>query len=262
MDALSIWAVDGLPEVHEGDDLASLVHAACNADPRGLEAGDVLVIASKIVSKAEGRLMPAEDREAAITSESVRVVASREGAHGTTRIVETRHGFVMAAAGVDASNVPDGHVLLLPLDPDASARSIATTVRELAGVRVGVIITDTFGRPWREGQTDLAIGAAHVAVLDDLRGSADAHGRALNVSVTAVADEVAAAADLVKGKASQRPVAVVRGLDVVTEDAGPGVRALVRGADRDLFRWGAREAYELGRAGAPLEADAETQPRS
>ncbi|WP_297082449.1 coenzyme F420-0:L-glutamate ligase [uncultured Demequina sp.] len=252
MDSLSIWAVDGLPEIHEGNDLAALVHEACAAHPHGLAEGDVLVIASKVVSKAEGRMRPAADREEAITEEAVRVVASREGAHGTTRIVETRHGFVMAAAGVDASNVPNGHILLLPLDPDASARAIAARVHELAGVRVGVVLTDTFGRPWRDGQTDLAIGAAHVTVLADHRGTADAHGRDLQVSVTAVADEVAAAADLVKGKASQLPVAVVRGLADVSDEPGPGVRSLVRGADRDLFRWGAREAYERGSRGDEL----------
>jgi len=252
MTELRIWAVDGLPEVHAGDDLAALVHGACTADPRGLDAGDVIVIASKIVSKAEGRMRWAEDREQAITEETVRVVASREGAHGTTRIVETRHGFVMAAAGVDASNVPEGHILLLPVDPDASARAICSRLRDLTGARVGVVISDTFGRPWRDGQTDAAIGAAHVAVLDDHRGSTDAHGRSLSVSVTAVADELAAAADLVKGKAAQRPVAVVRGRGYVTDTPGPGVSALVRGADRDLFRWGSREAYDRGRSGQAL----------
>jgi coenzyme F420-0:L-glutamate ligase/coenzyme F420-1:gamma-L-glutamate ligase len=218
--------------------------------------GDVVVVASKIVSKAEGRLVAAADREQAISDEAVRVVASRPRADGgVTRIAETRHGFVMAAAGVDSSNVPDGHVLLLPVDPDESARALAKDLAERAGVLVGVIITDTFGRPWRNAQTDLAIGAAHVRVTDDHRGTADAHGRVLEVAVTALVDEIAAAADLVKGKARGCPVAVVRGLDVVTADAGPGVSALVRSSHQDMFRWGSDEAFARGVAQGRSERD-------
>ncbi|MFE0423920.1 coenzyme F420-0:L-glutamate ligase [Streptomyces sp. NPDC058953] len=231
-----VFAVDGLPEVRPGDDLAGLIAAA----GPGLRDGDVLLVTSKIVSKAEGRILSAADREAAIDADTVRVVARR----GTLRIVENRQGLVMAAAGVDASNTPAGTVLLLPEDPDASARAVRAGLRAALGVDVGVIVTDTSGRPWRNGLTDLAIGAAGVRVLDDLRGGTDTHGNPLNVTVTAVADELAAAGDLVKGKTSGRPVAVVRGLGhLVGEAAGPdGARALVRGAADDLFRLGTSEA--------------------
>lgn len=197
-----VWALPGLGEVRPGDDLAKLISAT---EP-GLVDGDVLLVTSKIVSKAEGRVVAADDREAAIDAETVRVVARR----GSLRIVENRQGLVMAAAGVDASNTPAGTVLLLPADPDASARAIREGLRETLGVDVGVIVTDTFGRPWRNGLTDVAIGAAGVRVLDDLRGGSDAHGNPLNATVVATADELAAAGDLVKGKAEGLPVAVVR----------------------------------------------------
>jgi coenzyme F420-0:L-glutamate ligase/coenzyme F420-1:gamma-L-glutamate ligase len=233
-----VWAVSGLPEVQPGDDLAKLVAAA---EP-GLADGDVLLVTSKIVSKAEGRVVRAADREAAIDAETVRVVARR----GALRIVENRQGLVMAAAGVDASNTPAGTVLLLPEDPDASARAIRDGLREALGVDVGVVVTDTSGRPWRAGLTDVAIGAAGVRVLDDLRGGTDAHDNPLSATVVATADELAAAGDLVKGKASGLPVAVVRGLpDVVTarhEGHGEGARAMVRGARDDMFRLGTSEA--------------------
>ncbi|MBW5424582.1 coenzyme F420-0:L-glutamate ligase, partial [Streptomyces sp. BG9H] len=210
-----VWAVPGLPEVREGDDLAKLIAAA---EP-GLADGDVLLVTSKIVSKAEGRVVEAGDREAAIDAETVRVVARR----GTLRIVENRQGLVMAAAGVDASNTPSGTVLLLPSDPDASARALREGVREALGVDVGVVVTDTFGRPWRAGLTDVAIGAAGVRVLDDLRGGVDAYGNPLSATVVATADELAAAGDLVKGKAAGLPVAVVRGLaHVVGDGSGAG----------------------------------------
>lgn len=158
-----VWAVPGMPEVVAGDDLAKLIAAA---EP-GLVDGDVLLVTSKIVSKAEGRIVEAADREAAIDAETVRVVARR----GTLRIVENRQGLIMAAAGVDASNTPAGTVLLLPEDPDASARAIRDGLRDALGVTIGVVVTDTFGRPWRTGLTDVAIGAAGVRVLDDLRGA-------------------------------------------------------------------------------------------
>lgn len=230
-----VWALDGLPEVRQGDDLAKLIAAT---EP-GLVDGDVLLVTSKIVSKAEGRIVEAVDREAAIDAETVRVVARR----GTLRIVENRQGLVMAAAGVDASNTPAGTVLLLPEDPDASARAIREGLRDTLGVEVGVVITDTFGRPWRTGLTDVAIGAAGVHVLDDLRGGTDAYGNPLSATVVATADELASAGDLVKGKASGLPVAVVRGLPhVVAEDDGEGARAMVRGAHDDMFRLGTSEA--------------------
>ncbi|SCK42301.1 coenzyme F420-0:L-glutamate ligase / coenzyme F420-1:gamma-L-glutamate ligase [Streptomyces sp. ScaeMP-e48] len=234
-----VWALGGIPEVRAGDDLAKLI---AGAEP-GLVDGDVLLVTSKIVSKAEGRIVEAADREAAIDAETVRVVARR----GTLRIVENRQGLVMAAAGVDASNTPAGTVLLLPEDPDASARAIRDGLRDTLGVEIGVVVTDTFGRPWRNGLTDVAIGAAGMRVLDDLRGGTDAYGNPLSATVVATADELAAAGDLVKGKAAGLPVAVVRGLPhVVSPGAGdeddPGARALVRGAADDMFRLGTSEA--------------------
>jgi coenzyme F420-0:L-glutamate ligase/coenzyme F420-1:gamma-L-glutamate ligase len=241
---LSIWAPDGIGEIEAGDDLTAIVADAVGSD---LEDGDILLITSKIVSKAEGRRILAADREQAITDETVRVVASREHPNGVTRIVENRLGLVMAAAGVDSSNTPDGTVLLLPVDPDSSARALRAGLRSRFGVAVGVLITDTVGRPWREGQTDIAIGAAGIRVIDDLRGQTDASGRQLTVTMTAVADELAGAADLVKGKSSGRPVAVARGLHhLLTDDDGQGARALVRGAEKDMFRLGSDEAYAAG----------------
>jgi coenzyme F420-0:L-glutamate ligase/coenzyme F420-1:gamma-L-glutamate ligase len=227
------WALTGIPEVREGDDLAKLI---ATAEP-GLVDGDVLLVTSKIVSKAEGRIVEATDREAAIDAETVRVVARR----GTLRIVENKLGLVMAAAGVDASNTPTGTVLLLPEDPDASAAAIRDGLRDALGVDVGVVVTDTFGRPWRNGLTDVAIGAAGVHVLDDLRGGTDAYGNRLSATVVATADELAAAGDLVKGKAAGLPVAVVRGLAHVVGE-GTGARELVRVARDDRFRLGTSEA--------------------
>ncbi|WP_425428037.1 coenzyme F420-0:L-glutamate ligase [Allonocardiopsis opalescens] len=235
---MEIWGVTGLPEIGAGDDLAALIAAA---EP-GLRDGDVLAVTSKVVSKAEGRIA-AMDREAAIDQETQRVVARRGG----TRVVQTRQGLVMAAAGVDASNTPPGTVALLPEDSDASARRLRGRLRELLGVSVGVLVTDTFGRPWRVGQTDVAIGAAGLEPLADLRGTADSHGRVLEVTLNAVADELAGAAELVKGKVSGVPVAVVRGLGVVTENDGPGAAALVRPADEDLFRYGSRDVLAARR---------------
>lgn len=249
---LRVWAPDGLPEIAPGDDLVGLLVALLADDARArpdraLADGDVLVLTSKVVSKAEGRVVAADDREQAITAETVRVVATREHATGVTRIVENRLGLVMAAAGVDASNTPEGTVLLLPVDPDASARALRAGIAEAFGVRVGVLVTDTAGRPWRDGVTDIAIGAAGVRVLDDLRGATDTFGRPLTMTVTAVADEVAAAAELVKGKAGGRPLAVVRGLaQHVTDDDGPGARVLVRVGEQDMFRQGSAEAYAQG----------------
>lgn len=251
-DLLTAWGVPGIGEVRSGDDLAALLGDALAADAAARPAtapqdGDVLVVTSKIVSKAEGRVVRAADREAAITAETVRVVATREHAGGVTRIVENRLGLVMAAAGVDASNTDDGTVLLLPLDPDATARTLRAALGARFGVRLGVLVTDTAGRPWRQGQTDIAIGAAGVQVLDDLRGSTDTRGRTLQVSVAAVADEIAAAAELVKGKATGRPVAVVRGMrHVVTDEDGPGARVLVRVGPDDMFAEGTAEAYARG----------------
>jgi coenzyme F420-0:L-glutamate ligase / coenzyme F420-1:gamma-L-glutamate ligase len=230
---LEIWAVDGIGEVRAGDDIAALI-ADTDTD---LRDGDVVVVTSKIVSKAEGRLASG-DRESAIDAETVRLVAQR----GATRIVETRHGFVLAAAGVDASNVPPGQVALLPEDPDRSAGRIRAGLRRRRGVTVAVVVTDTFGRPWRDGLTDVAIGAAGISVLDDHRGRVDPHGHPLEMTVTAVGDEIAAAAELVKGKLGGAPIAVVRGLSYDVDPDGRGARALVRPSADDMFRLGTREA--------------------
>ncbi|MGW1790862.1 coenzyme F420-0:L-glutamate ligase [Streptomyces tubercidicus] len=236
-----VWALPGVPEVRPGDDLVKLIAAAATADgmPQLID-GDVLLVTSKIVSKAEGQVVEAADREAAIDRETVRVVARR----GTLRIVQNRQGLVMAAAGVDASNTPSGTVLLLPEDPDASARALRAGLRATLGVDVGVVISDTSGRPWRNGLTDVAIGAAGVRVLDDLRGGTDAYGNPLSATVVATADELAAAGDLVKGKAAGLPVAVVRGLGHVVEETGDaaGARVMVRSPEDDMFRLGTSEA--------------------
>lgn len=248
--ALSVWVVEGLPEIRPGDDLVTMIGDAVDGT---LEDGDILAVTSKIVSKAEGRVVPAADREDAIAAEAVRVVATR----GQTRIVQNAWGQVMAAAGVDSSNTADGTVLLLPANPDLSARGLCMALRERFGIRIGVVITDTFGRPWRQGQTDVAIGAAGVRVLDDLRGTRDSAGRELHVTQPAVGDEIAAAADLVKGKAGNTPVAVLRGLArFVTADLDPaGAQPLVRGADTDMFRLGTEEAWDEGyRAGLNARA--------
>ncbi|MFC4138189.1 MULTISPECIES: coenzyme F420-0:L-glutamate ligase [unclassified Microbacterium] len=243
MRELRVFALEGIGEVQPGDDLAAMILATGVR----LRDGDILVVTSKVVSKAEDRYVRADDREDAITAETVRVVASRTRNGHTMRIVENRLGMVAAAAGVDASNTPDGWILLLPLDPDASARALATRLREATGHRVGVLLSDTLGRPWRVGQTDVAIGAAGVHVVADLRGTLDHGGRELSVTVPCVADELAAAADLVKGKASGLPVAVVRGrADLVGDLDLPGAASIVRTGADDLFRLGSDEARAQG----------------
>jgi coenzyme F420-0:L-glutamate ligase/coenzyme F420-1:gamma-L-glutamate ligase len=265
---LQIFALDGIREVVPGDDLAALILEA--ADGR-LRDGDILAVTSKIVSKAEDRFVRADDREQAITDETVRVVASRETPGGTVRIVENRLGIIAAAAGVDSSSVPVGTVLLLPEDPDHSAARIVDAIRERVGIRVGVLVTDTLGRAWRIGQTDAAIGVAGMDAVRDLRGTVDEHGQEMSVTIAAVADEIAGAADLVKGKAQGLPVAVVRGLsDLVHTDeraaasagtgeaagaagaAGAGeargAAALLRPQAEDMFHTGAAESRAQGYA--------------
>ncbi|NYI06150.1 coenzyme F420-0:L-glutamate ligase [Allostreptomyces psammosilenae] len=243
-DGYQVLPVRGIGEVRPGDDLVALIADACAAPTAsggtaGLRDGDILCVTSKIVSKAEGRITRAADRQAAIDAEAVELVAQR----GTTRIVRNRNGLVMAAAGVDASNTEPGTILLLPEDPDDSARRLRRGLAERLGVRVGVLLTDTFGRAWRAGLTDVAIGAAGVAPLEDLRGGTDRNGNPLVVTVTAAADELAGAAELVKGKAAGVPVVVVRGLpERTTEEDGPGAAALVRSPENDLFRLGTAEA--------------------
>ncbi len=249
----TVTGLPGLPEVVPGTNLAALIAGAAP----GLADGDILVITSKIVSKAEGRVM-AGDREAAIDAETVRVVAQR----GPARIVETRHGLVLAAAGVDNSNTEPGTVALLPEDPDGSARRIRKVLHERLGVTVGVLITDTMGRPWRMGQADAAIGTAGLQPLQDYRGLPDTFGTRLEVTLAAVADELASAADLVKGKTSGIPVALVRGLaSLVTEADGPGARALIRPAAEDMFRFGSADVLAARRTvreftADPVDADA------
>jgi coenzyme F420-0:L-glutamate ligase / coenzyme F420-1:gamma-L-glutamate ligase len=233
---VTVIPVMGLPEITAGSDLAALIADAVDPAP-GLRDGDILVVTSKVVSKAEGRVV-ATSREKAIEAETARVVARR----GPTTIAQTRHGFVLAAAGVDESNTAPGTVVLLPEDPDESARRLRRALQARTGLTVGVIITDTMGRPWRNGQTDNCVGTAGVMTVLDYRGQADTFGNVLEVTVAAVADEIAAAADLVKGKSLRIPVALVRGrADLVTEHDGRGVRELIRPADEDMFRFGSAD---------------------
>ena len=239
---ISIVPVEGLPEIQEGDDLAALI-----ADRAELQEGDVLVVAQKVVSKAEGRVVRLADVEPSdearrlagdedprllevILRESKRIVRTRP----PLVIAETRHGFVCASAGVDASNAPEPEtVVLLPDDPDASASRLRERLRELTGAEIGVIVSDSFGRPWRQGTTDVAIGVSGVRPLLDLKGERDAAGYELHATVIAVADELAAAAELVLGKTSGIPAAVIRGAAFAGEGSA---RDLVMPAERDLFR--------------------------
>lgn len=223
------------PEIRSGDDLAALL-----VQTSSLRDGDIAVVTSKVVSKAEGRTRSGH-RSDVVADETVRVLARR----ADSVIAETRHGLVLAAAGVDASNTPLGTVVLLPLDPDASARSLREEVYRTTGHNVAVIITDTLGRAWRNGQIDLAIGCAGLHGLVELRGAHDGYGNELTVTAPAIADEVAAAADLVKGKFSEQPVAVLSGLGELVLPAGShgaGATELIRDSALDLFGLGAREA--------------------
>ncbi len=233
---LEIHPVVGLPEIVAGADLAALLHGAARLLP-----GDVLVVSSKVVSKAAGLTRPAAERDAVVGQQTRRVVASRRTPRGTASVVESVAGPVMAAAGVDASNTAAGTVLVLPPDADADARRLRTRLRAI-GADVAVVVTDTAGRAWRTGQTDFALGCAGLVAIDDLRGTTDASGTVLEVTERALADEVAAAADLVKGKATGVPAAVVRGLGAyVTDDDGPGAAVLLRSSG-DWFRLGHVEA--------------------
>lgn len=251
--ALQVVALEGLPRIHEGDDLAQMIIDGCGDlewpdGSFGVASGDVFVVTSKIVSKSEGRVVTATTREDLIDSESIRTLATKVTEKNTTRIVETSHGLVMAAAGIDASNIESGSVVLLPIDPDASASRLRAAFTATLGIDVGVIITDTMGRAWRNGLTDNAIGVAGVRPLDDHTGRTDAYGRTLEMTVVATADEIASAADLVKGKAASMPVAVVRGMShTVLADDGLGARVLVRPRSEDLFWLGTSEAMTEGR---------------
>jgi coenzyme F420-0:L-glutamate ligase/coenzyme F420-1:gamma-L-glutamate ligase len=230
--ALSVTPVVGIPEIAPGDSLADLI-----AEHAALEDGDVVVVTQKVVSKAEGRLVDVDPddplaHKELVERESVRVVRRR----GDLVISETVHGFICANAGVDLSNVERGRAALLPIDSDRSARRIRDGLKARTGRTVGVIVSDTFGRPWRRGLTDVAIGCAGVAAVADLRGSHDAHGRELQVTEVAVADEIASAAELVMGKASGIPVAVVRGVDPAWLRESSIRSEVVRRPDEDLFR--------------------------
>jgi len=245
MDGLEILPVRGIGDVTAGDDLAELITRSAP----WLRDGDVLVVTSKIVSKAEGRLVevpadgPERDaaREEVLASETARVVARR----GPTAIVQTHHGFVMAAAGIDASNVDKTHLVLLPADPDASARRLYTDLRA-RGLNVGVIVSDTMGRAWRNGLTDVALGAAGIEPFRDHRGEIDPYGNELQLTQMAVIDELAAAGELVKGKCDQVPVAVVRGYPGAGRDDSAGAAALLRDPASDMFSLGTAEARAAG----------------
>ncbi|OBF27958.1 coenzyme F420-0:L-glutamate ligase [Mycobacterium sp. ACS4331] len=248
--AVEILPVSDLPDFRPGDDLAGAIAASAS----WLRDGDIVVVTSKVVSKCEGRIVPAptdpDERDALrrrlIDAEAVRVLARK----GRTLITENAYGLVQAAAGVDGSNIGSDELALLPVDPDASAARLRTALSERLGVTVGVVITDTMGRAWRNGQTDVAIGAAGLSVLYGYAGAEDTHGNELLVTEVAVADEVAAAADLVKGKLTAIPVAVVRGLNLA--DDGSTGRRLVRAGEEDLFWLGTAEAIDLGRRQAQL----------
>lgn len=231
---LTVTAVDGIGEVTAGDDIAALITSRTTLAP-----GDVVVVTSKIVSKAAG-LPTTRAKEDLLAAQTDRIVAQR----GDTQIVRTHHGLTMAAAGIDNSNTRPGHLVPLPPDPDASAAQIRAAIAATTGVRVAVIISDTAGRAWREGQTDLAIGCAGLIPLDSFAGRTDPYGNPLAVTAPAVADEIAGAAELASGKMGGRPVVVVRGTDPAWHltDAGPGARALIRDAAADMFGLGAREA--------------------
>jgi coenzyme F420-0:L-glutamate ligase/coenzyme F420-1:gamma-L-glutamate ligase len=234
--ALSIVPIGGIGEIRPGDELAQLILDAAIAQDTPIASGDCLVVTQKVVSKAEGRLVALDPldldaRRRLVESESVRVVRRR----GDLTISETAHGFVCANAGIDLSNVDEGWAALLPVDSDRSAKHVRDALRARSGVEVGVIVSDTFGRPWRQGLTDVAIGVSGIAALIDLRDTTDANGRVLQVTEIAIADEIASAAELVMGKASGVPVAIVRGLDSSWFGEG-SVRQLVRPAQEDLFR--------------------------
>ncbi len=233
MSRLELFGVEGIPVVHPGDDLAGMIVAACPE----LRDGDVLVVASKVVAKAEGKLESVDpddplSHKPLVEREAVRVLRRR----GDLLITETKHGFVCANSGIDRSNVEDGTVVLLPDDPDRSARRLRDGIRARAGVEVAVIVSDTFGRTWRRGLTDVALGCAGIGAVLDLRGSTDTYGHELQVTVVAVVDEIAGAAELVMGKATGICAAVVRGVDPAWLRRGSVRDEIVRTPHEDLFR--------------------------
>jgi len=232
MTRLLIEGIEGIPEIQPGDDLAELIVTALAGNDCELQDGDIVVVTHKVVSKQEGRLVEIPDEatyRSLVEDEAMEVIRRR----GDLVIARTRHGFICANAAVDRSNIAEGYALLLPIDPDRSAHRLRTLIERATGTSIGLVITDTFGRPWRRGLVDVAIGMSGLPAIVDLRGTTDAHGNELSVTEVAVVDEIAAAADLVMGKATQIPIAVVRGLDLT----GSGrAQDLVRPAGEDLFR--------------------------
>lgn len=232
MTDIRVFAIEGVPEIEPGDDLAAILVRAVTEMGEAITDGDVLVVTHKVVSKQEGRIVPIPTEEAyrqLVEGEAVRIVRRR----GDLVIAQTRHGFICANAAVDRSNVAAGLAVLLPVDPDRSAHRIRTLIERATGTRIGVLVTDTFGRPWRRGLVDVAIGVSGVPSILDLKGTTDTHGNELHVTEIAVVDEIAAAADLVMGKATGIPAAIVRGLDLT----GTGrATDLVRPPEEDLFR--------------------------
>lgn len=251
--SFAVYAVTGLPEFHHGDDLVAHLPA--------LEDSDIVVVTSKVISKIEGRLVSVGDgeeerqraREDAITGQTVAVVAQR----GPTRIVRNRLGLTMAAAGIDASNVPNGVIALLPEDPDTSARRLRAAIRARLGRDVAVVITDTVGRPWREGLVDIAIGVAGITPLRDLRGTIDTHGHPLAVTALAQADEIASASELVRGKVGSIPVAIVRGIP--WQEGEATASSLIRGGDTDMFSLGTRDVVPATASGVGTGTSAPQQ---
>ncbi len=230
--SIEIYPIRGIPEVAPGDDLAALIVDGLEASQISLFERDILVITHKVVSKAEGRVEAAPDDRAyrSLAEREARSILRRRG---DLLIAQTEHGFICANAGVDRSNVADGLAVLLPVDPDRSAHRIRLRIERMMGVSIAVVVTDTFGRPWRRGLVDVAIGVSGLPAILDLRGESDAHGRTMNVTEIAIVDEVAAAADLVMGKADGIPAAVLRGLDLTGDGRATD---LVRPPEEDMFR--------------------------
>ena len=232
MTRLEVMGIEGIPEIQPGDDLSELIVTALAGNDWELQDGDIVVVTHKVASKQEGRIVEIPDEatyRSLVEDEAMEVIRRR----GDLVIARTRHGFICANAAIDRSNIAEGYALLLPIDPDRSAHRLRTLIERSTNTSIGLVITDTFGRPWRRGLVDVAIGISGLPAIVDLRGTTDAHGNELNVTEVAVVDEIAAAADLVMGKATQIPVAVVRGLDL--EGSGRA-KDLVRPADEDLFR--------------------------
>ena len=237
MNKLTAWGIEGIGEIVPGDQVGDIVVDACSAEPNGpLQNFDVIVVTQKIVSKAEGRLVAIDpddpvSHKQLVEDEAVRIVRRR----GDLIITETKHGFVCANSGIDLSNVERGYAALLPIDSDRSARRVRDIVKARLGIDVGVIVSDTFGRPWRNGLTDVAIGVAGIAGVLDLRGTPDALGRVMQVTEVAIADELASTAELVMGKSDGIPVAVIRGVEP-SWFRYSSMREIVRPAQEDLFR--------------------------